>query len=40
MEVLNRPRLCGQHKKGSYGRKYKILSDILASFFKRGQFCF
>ena len=34
------PKLYGQHKKNPYGRKYKVLSDILTSFFKRSQFCF
>ena len=30
----------GQYKKNPYGKKYKILSEKLASFFKRSQFCF
>ena len=34
------PKLYGQHKKAPNGRKYQILSNILAPFFKRSQFCF
>ena len=37
---MNCPNLYGQYKKNPYGKKYKILSEKLASFFKRSQFCF
>ena len=40
LTTLDCPGLCRQHKKNPYGSKYKILSDILTSYFKRSQFCF
>ena len=40
IQVSVLPKMYGQHKKDLYGKKYQILSDKLASFFKRSQFCF
>ena len=37
---MNCSNLCGQYKNRVYGKKNKILSNILTSFFKRSQFCF
>lgn len=37
---MNCSNLCGQYKNRVYGKKNKILSNILTSFFNRSQFCF